>query len=392
MSELTTIFDSLYSRLVLRDVFAKMVPGSVVLAAIATTLTSPLEVAQYLRSMSFAAWLLAASLAWILAFAVQAFGERWRLIKYYPDPAENGPATLEAFYDVKIAFDQDPPQADKQQVERLIVIKEACGNMYIALSTALLLFLFDGMLDVWRCKCQLWPWLWNESRRIAPVLVLTLAAVYYLRHMHFIHVHRQYAYMLQSLAHRRGARPAAVRALVPSVEHHIAGAMTMTKETKFTQLAENMRFYADMRFKQIGVLTAVLTVAAAGAVQFPSTMLAGQTSVRTVLASFALLLTAVVWIMEVRSTLFWTAHRDEAADLWPAPPGAPFPWLTATNALLVLYASVYGFWLFCAVHWKLVTFMVAFFGVLGGLLLVFSVKAYLPLWRRRTPTDESRAA
>jgi len=165
----------------------------------------------------------------------------------------------------------------------------------------------------------------------------------------------------------------------------------MNQETMLTQLGENMRFYADMRFKQISVLTAVLTVAAAGAIQFPNAMLAGQASVRTALASFALLLTAVVWIMEVRSTLFWAAHRDVASALWPTPTNAPFPWLTATNALLILYASLYGFWLYCALLWKLVTPMVVLFGVLAVLLVVFSVRAYLPLSRRGSTPPKSGA-
>jgi hypothetical protein len=173
----------------------------------------------------------------------------------------------------------------------------------------------------------------------------------------------------------------------------------MTKNTQMNnnesrnQIAENMRFYADMRFKQLTLFVAWLTIAGAGVSQFGVNVFAEQTfnnirvplfiegiSVRIVIALSAVLFTAVMWVMEVRSTLNWVAHRQIVPDLWPRWESKWFRCVNATNAVLLLYVFVYFFWLWCAYAWQVFYLLTIAGIVLGLFLLLFSVTSYWPLW------------
>ena|SRR3990172_5837450 len=61
MSDLTSLFDALYTRLLLRDFFGKIVPGSFIILAIVISLppipTSILETVKCFGAMSFWLWL-----------------------------------------------------------------------------------------------------------------------------------------------------------------------------------------------------------------------------------------------------------------------------------------------------------------------------------------------
>jgi hypothetical protein len=151
-------------------------------------------------------------------------------------------------------------------------------------------------------------------------------------------------------------------------------------DTKRSQLAENMRFYADMRFKQLTLLLAWLTIAAAGVAVYGQNLLVGNLCVRQTLALGSLLFTAVMWVMEVRASLYWRANREAAPDLWPRPRNDCFSWINATNALLVLHITIYLFWLWCASAWNAPKLPIWVFISLGILLLIFSLYSY---WSNR---------
>jgi len=52
MSEISGVVETIYSRFILRDVFAKVVPGAVFLLAVASALTSPAYVSEYASAVS----------------------------------------------------------------------------------------------------------------------------------------------------------------------------------------------------------------------------------------------------------------------------------------------------------------------------------------------------
>ncbi len=148
-------------------------------------------------------------------------------------------------------------------------------------------------------------------------------------------------------------------------------------DTKRQQLAENMRFYADMRFKQLTLLVAWLTLAGGGVAQFDKVdLISNALNVRQVLSLAAVVFTGVMWTMEVRATLYWRANRDAAPDLLPRPRDDMWAWLNATYAVLFLHVAIYFFWLWLAYAWSVNTWMVGACSLLGVVLVIFSVYEY----------------
>jgi hypothetical protein len=154
-------------------------------------------------------------------------------------------------------------------------------------------------------------------------------------------------------------------------------------ESTKNQLGENMRFYGDMRFKQLTLLLTGLTLAGAGVAQYSDKPFVGSLDVRSALAVVSMVFTSVMWILEVRSTLYFVAALQLAPDLWPCPLAVRLSWLNATNGVLVLHLFIYLGWYWCAWQWYPSCFVRVAFGVLGLLLLLFSILNYVPLWKHR---------
>ena len=184
-----SIIDALYTRLLLRDSFGKVVPGSILLLACAPLLgiTGSLsETLKSLQEMTIWGWLLLYGFAWITGFAIQSFGESPLLITKRGSLIRTFPRCIEEkdFYKKLDAFRENATGHRLQQLERFAVIKEACGNSYVAVLISTILW-FVHWLPV---GDDLWS---DKSKFIAAGIFLIL----YLMKMHFIHVDRQYMYM-----------------------------------------------------------------------------------------------------------------------------------------------------------------------------------------------------
>lgn len=150
----------------------------------------------------------------------------------------------------------------------------------------------------------------------------------------------------------------------------------MNDETRASQLAENMRFYGDMRFKQLTLFMAAMTAVAGG--------IASSSQYRWWIAMAGLWVAAVMWVMEVRSTVNFSIMRNEAEALWPQGAARVFPWLTATRAVGLLYAASYGFWLSCIRIWCRTCCASFYIGLLVGMVLVVFWIANDPsLWKSK---------
>jgi hypothetical protein len=158
-----------------------------------------------------------------------------------------------------------------------------------------------------------------------------------------------------------------------------------TDALRRTQLAENMRFFNDLRFKQLSLLMAGMTLVGAGVAQYPSAMIARSLSLRSGLAFCGMLFTAVMLVMEVRSTMHFIATREQAPDLWPVPYPSKLRWVftvfTTAGAVLSLHIVFYWFWFWCATEWYPHPFALIPFLLLGAILSVSSVLTYWYLGR-----------
>jgi hypothetical protein len=146
----------------------------------------------------------------------------------------------------------------------------------------------------------------------------------------------------------------------------------VNNETAQAQIAENFRFYGDMRFKQLTLFMAAMTAVVAGVMQFPCN--------RWWLALGGLFVTAVMWVVEVRATLNAIVAHNAIPEAFPQQQDKFWPWLNSSWSVLLLHIACYGLWLWCVRAWcsSRVLFYV---GALAGLMLfVFSVVNY---WQQR---------
>lgn len=193
MNDIVTIFDAFYSKFVLRDFLAKIVPGLILLASIAISLAPSISfIITYVVSMSFWCWIAIFGMAWIASFAVQSFAEKYGFIRYYPEELDET-----RYYNEQITFSEISSILEKQIVERFKVIKEACGNSYVTLSIALILLAMDRILDTLSSGVPLLPRIYSDLLNIGDVSIILLGTIYFLHKMHFIHVNREYNYMIQ---------------------------------------------------------------------------------------------------------------------------------------------------------------------------------------------------
>jgi hypothetical protein len=186
------IIAELYDRLLLRDLFGKIVPGGIALVgAIAlvgrNALPTPHSLLESANGLPLAAWLGILGLCWTLAFALQWLGERARLLRNIPKTYDRP-----RFYQKMAQFDEQATSRLPRQLlhaERLLVIKEACGNGGIAiLFVTILAFSLRAIRCLQSGTCGVgWQTNWYPD---VPVLVLALIAGVSLICMHREHVER----------------------------------------------------------------------------------------------------------------------------------------------------------------------------------------------------------
>lgn len=196
INSLTSLFDSFYTRFVMRDILAKVIPGSILLVFISATILSLPKVISSINSMSFGLCIVGGGAAWLVGFIVQSFGEMFKLIRYFPkkiswdDEIENILAFLEvASYDEKLQF------------ERFVVIKEACGNGYVALLVSFLFSIFIKVLESLFTLSFTHSLLSTNSWLYGIGIALWVLAIIFLRRMHFEHVTRQHNFLYKGLNH-----------------------------------------------------------------------------------------------------------------------------------------------------------------------------------------------
>lgn len=143
-----SVFDSLYTRLILRDVVGKIVPGSALLISLYLAALPPPgdfhAAIDAVRGVPASSWLIVAAAGWLTAFAIQAFGG-WLPPKRFLPYIRYASAPLEDMFDYQrqhLRFARVAKDAETQIFERATVVKEACGNASVAgfASAGVLLF------------------------------------------------------------------------------------------------------------------------------------------------------------------------------------------------------------------------------------------------------------
>lgn len=248
MEQINSLVDALYTKFLLRDIFGKTIPGLIFLFFSGAAAVEIREIFEFIANQSLFSWLLTIGIGWLSGFAVQSAGEAFHLILFYPttitevwwpssfiarqifnqNPVQN--FNIDRYYEyldqvkadqdaafVNFSFESDnswyqyaniyhkaseEKKAVKGEIksvrERMVVIKEACGNVYVSLLLSLIFISLMWIRFDWLSLPEMsWraPLLAFEIADFATFSVLTILAfigIWLFCRMHFVHVFRQH--------------------------------------------------------------------------------------------------------------------------------------------------------------------------------------------------------
>lgn len=184
------ILDALYRKFLLRDVFAKIIPGMLVMIVWTSALGRWEQVRWVFEHGTFLLWLLLGGTAWHLAVIIQGVGEVIGLIINGPEGLkENGDR-----YRLRLRFGRLSSLEEQTQEERYTVIAQASGLF----SCALLL-----IVAAWPFLLSLPAFIDGRTGDCAfklgiPITLLGASAA--MVRVHRDHVRKQYDFMRALLA------------------------------------------------------------------------------------------------------------------------------------------------------------------------------------------------
>lgn len=210
MEAWTVIFRNLYTGFLLRDFAGKIVPGIFLLFSIAAIFGEPRAIlADAKKEAPIFVVLLLAAFAWTVTLGTQSLAEGLGIWQYFPSDAQ-GPgqaAPRQGFWGNLLSpapdgsFDRDTLRVDefqskasedeKQQYERFVVIKEACGNLFVAMVLSIPAWIVRAVIKERRGGLYRRRWKYASGVKIALASIYGLLILVGLHRMHTQHVYRQ---------------------------------------------------------------------------------------------------------------------------------------------------------------------------------------------------------
>ena len=187
--DLAALFESFYSKFVLRDLFGKIVPGMLLLFGVCLGLLDMKTVGLLISDLTFGVWIVTAGFSWLLGFVVQYVGEGARLLRTHPKGVGK---TRNEFHPDLAMFHDNSSSREAIHAERLNIIKEACGNGAVSLGIATLVYPAGA-------------WISNiciPVKAYLPLFLIAASAVCLWR-MHIEHVERFGDFVCNTNKHRK---------------------------------------------------------------------------------------------------------------------------------------------------------------------------------------------
>ena len=125
MGALQHFIEALYDRLLLRDIFGKIVPGSLFLFSLILLISPNVNIITLPKIFPFSSLVLIYGVSWIFGFAIQSFGEMTKMIRYSP----KGTSFVESI-EIRNKFNECATDMQRQQAERYTVIKDSCAYCF----------------------------------------------------------------------------------------------------------------------------------------------------------------------------------------------------------------------------------------------------------------------
>lgn len=145
--------EDMYIKFVLLDLMAKIAPGAFCIISIFLALGNSLgrigfddfySIIDKFKTITVWVWIIFIAFSWIVGFAIQGLGERFGVIKYgldkpkdelleYAKDAKDFDKKTAIFEKMTIEFNEFANDGEKIRYQRIVAIKEACGNGCVAL-------------------------------------------------------------------------------------------------------------------------------------------------------------------------------------------------------------------------------------------------------------------
>lgn len=184
--------DRLYDRL-LRDFFARTVPGFLLLLALAVAVTSFVDVIVALERATIWMWLVAFGAGWLVSLALLELGRRCSLVLLAPDGV-----TDTQYWAAEERFRTVASRRQRAEYERLLTVREAAATASVSILASLLILGVDFVLDA-----PLHESPWNDIRNGATAVVVVAVLAIALQLLHRNSVKRVWAYLGAAIESRK---------------------------------------------------------------------------------------------------------------------------------------------------------------------------------------------
>ena len=143
---ISDIVSSLYTQFILRDLFAKIIPGLIFLLSIiffVNDYNSIIKIKFFISNISFLFALLLIAISWLIGISIQSFGEFIRIIKIYHVLDENDKRkfNIDDWVNLRSHFLKKASDNELKFIERMSVIKEASGIFSLSLLFSSIVFI-----------------------------------------------------------------------------------------------------------------------------------------------------------------------------------------------------------------------------------------------------------
>lgn len=207
MESLPALFSDLYHKFLLRDFAGKIVPGSILLFSLAAMFLGPRETLAKLAKAPTVVLVVLAGFVWTVTLGIQSLSESLGIWAYFPTQTEGAIATEQDFAKSTmriVEFQWCATDVEKVQYERFVVIKEACGNLFVQVLLSAPCWLLFATQPYMK---SLWASRLNRILAWGVLLSIAIGVIYGLGKMHRQHVQRQWMYADSIAARRSGPAP-----------------------------------------------------------------------------------------------------------------------------------------------------------------------------------------
>jgi hypothetical protein len=196
---ISEIFQSLYSKYILKDILAKTIPGFIFLSTIILT-KYPINIYyDFIKSLNPWYWIILYGFSWILGFAVQGLGEATTLIRTWPREVDTIAIDRNAWFDLASICRQKGNNSEILVNQRLGLIKESCGNNLFSLIILLIVSLFKVVFEHFTNKPNVIKLFYVDNKfswiEFGSIYFYLLLIIISLLLTHIEHAKRQYIFL-----------------------------------------------------------------------------------------------------------------------------------------------------------------------------------------------------